>query len=427
MALDSLKRKPVGVSSAVEHDLSALHTHQDDIPFSEKTHAANRSASQAVSKRELWAARIGFFTGGFTVASWAPLIPFVQSHLALEPFVLGILLLGLGVGSFVGMPLAGTLTQKIGARNAIATSGLLSCLLLVLLALMPGFYFECAALLLYGVSLGCLEVSVNIYGTYLENRNKARLMSGLHAAYSIGEVASAAALTALFVSGATPLGAVTTLMLILGIALIAILRRIKNHKIETPKKEKKQKSTLSLKGPVGILAIVCAVIFLTEGAMLDWSAIYLRDNAGVAQEASAFGYTLFVIAMAISRLIGDRLTTRLGALNMLLIGTAIMLATLLTLVFIPNAVTAFAALFVMGLGIANLAPILISAASRSTTMDSVKAITTVTTVGYGGLLAGPALIGAISSAISLQGAFLFICALLVTGLVLISRHRTVFN
>ena len=161
--------------------------------------------------------------------------------------------------------------------------------------------------------------------------------------------------------------------------------------------------------------------------MLDWSAIYLRDNAGVPQEASAFGYTLFVIAMAISRLIGDRLTTRLGALNMLLIGTTIMLATLLTLVFIPHAVTAFAALFVMGLGIANLAPILISAASRSTTMDSVKAITTVTTVGYGGLLAGPALIGAISSAISLQGAFLFICALLVTGLVLISRHRTVFN
>ena len=337
------------------------------------------------------------------------------------------LLLGLGVGSFVGMPLAGKLTQKIGARNAIAASGLLSCLLLVFLAMIPGFYFECIALLAYGVTLGCLEVSVNIYGTYLENRHKGRLMSGLHAAYSIGEVASAAALTALFVLGISPLGAVGTLMLILAIVLIATLRQIENHKIETPKKEKAQSGRIKLNGPIGILAVICGVIFLTEGAMLDWSAIYLRDNAGVPQEASAFGYTLFVIAMALSRLIGDSLTTKIGAKNMLVAGSTLILLSLLALVLIPTPIVAFAALFIMGLGMANLAPVLISAASRTSTMDSVKAITAVTTVGYGGLLAGPALIGAISSAISLQGAFLFICLLLVAGLVMINRHQSVFK
>ena len=161
--------------------------------------------------------------------------------------------------------------------------------------------------------------------------------------------------------------------------------------------------------------------------MLDWSAIYLRDNAGVPQEASAFGYTLFVIAMAISRLVGDRLTTQLGARNVITAGVVILLATIFVLVFIPHPLPAFAALFVMGLGIANLAPILISAASRASETDSVKAITAVTTVGYGGLLAGPALIGAISSAISLQGAFLFICALLLAGLFMIKRHQNVFD
>ena len=292
---------------------------------------------------------------------------------------------------------------------------------------MRGFYFECAALLLYGVTLGCLEVSVNIYGTYLENRQKGRLMSGLHAAYSIGEVASAAALTALFVAGVSPLGAVGTLMLILSIALIAVLRNIDNHKIESPKKEKNAQSSFKFTGAVTVLAMICAVIFLTEGAMLDWSAIYLRDNAGVAQEASAFGYTLFVIAMALSRLVGDRLTTKLGARNVITAGVVIILATLIVLVFIPHPLPAFAALFVMGLGMANLAPVLISAASRASEADSVKAITAVTTVGYGGLLAGPALIGAISSAISLEGAFLFICALLAAGLLMIQRHRNVFD
>ena len=128
--------------------------------------------------------------------------------------------------------------------------------------------------------------------------------------------------------------------------------------------------------------------------MLDWSAIYLRDSAGVPQEASAFGYTLFVIAMAVSRLLGDRVTEKVGPNVVLLAGVAMIIASLCVMVFIPVPVAVFASLFVMGLGIANLAPILISAASRDKKMESVKAITAVTTVGYGGLLAGPALIGA---------------------------------
>ena len=384
------------------------------------------SNPSGVTKFELWAARIGFFTGGFTVASWAPLIPFVQSKLQLEPYVLGILLLGLGVGSFFGMPLAGALTQKIGARNAIGSSGLVSCLLLVLLAYAPGFNAECLLLLAYGVSLGCLEVSVNIYGTYLENKNKGRLMSGLHAAYSIGEVVSAAALTTLFVIGVTPVEAVGVLMATLAFVLAALLRKIENTKLDSKKKQNSEES-FRITRPVVILSVLCAVIFLTEGSMLDWSAIYLRDYAGVPQEASAAGYTLFVIAMAISRVAGDKLTMRFGPIVMLVVGVAMMFASLLVLVLAPFAYASFASLFVMGLGIANVAPILISAASRTSGMASVRTITVVTTVGYGGLLAGPALIGAVSSLISLQGAFLMECGMLLVGLFLIWKNQRVFD
>ena len=158
----SLKKKPMSAVATLDLNLSAQHSLQD-AKADEKIHAGSGNRMNAVSGAELWAARIGFFAGGFTVASWAPLIPFVQAQLLLEPYVLGFLLLGLGVGSFVGMPLAGRLTQRIGARNAILLSGLASCLLLVVLSLVPGFYIECAALLAYGVTLGCLEVSVNIY------------------------------------------------------------------------------------------------------------------------------------------------------------------------------------------------------------------------------------------------------------------------
>lgn len=423
----SLKKKPMSAVATLDVNLSAQHSLQD-AKADEKIHAGSGNRMNAVSGAELWAARIGFFAGGFTVASWAPLIPFVQAQLLLEPYVLGFLLLGLGVGSFVGMPLAGRLTQRIGARNAILLSGLASCLLLVVLSLVPGFYIECAALLAYGVTLGCLEVSVNIYGTHLENRNQARLMSGLHAAYSIGEVVSAVALTSLFVLGLAPGQAVGTLMALLALTMIVLLRRIENHPIEVPRKTKEKRSNaFAFNGSVAILALVCAVIFLTEGSMLDWSAIYLRDYAGVPQEVSAVGYTLFVIAMAISRLIGDKLAMKFGAVTMLSIGIGLMFTTLLALVFFPYPASAMVSLFIMGLGIANIAPIVISAASRSAAMDSVKAITAVTTVGYGGLLAGPALIGAISSAVSLQGAFLTVCALLAVSLILVQKNKSVFR
>ena len=414
-----------GTSSAtskLRDSVSSLSISRDKTDASPKAGAA--------TKAELWSARIGFFTGGFTVASWAPLIPFVQSGLELSPMLLGTLLLGLGVGSFVGMPLAGTLSQRIGCRNAIGLSGLLSCLLLVCLTLMPSYAFECAALFLYGITLGCLEVSVNIYGTHLEKKSEGRIMSGLHAAYSIGEVVSAGLITLCFVSGLTPLMTITTLMTVLAFVLVAILSRITNEKIKSEKKEGRTTSGTTgarrISGSVLILASLCAVIFLTEGAMLDWSAIYLRDSAGVPQEASAFGYTLFVIAMAVSRLLGDRVTEKVGPNVVLLAGVAMIIASLCVMVFIPVPAAVFASLFVMGLGIANLAPILISAASRDKKMESVKAITAVTTVGYGGLLAGPALIGAVSSAVSLEGAFLGIVCLLTASLFAVRRHENVF-
>ena len=131
--------------------------------------------------------------------------------------------------------------------------------------------------------------------------------------------------------------------------------------------------------------------------------------------------------MAISRLIGDKLAMKFGAVTMLSIGIGLMFTTLLALVFFPYPASAMVSLFIMGLGIANIAPIVISAASRSAVMDSVKAITAVTTVGYGGLLAGPALIGAISSAVSLQGAFLMVCALLAVSLILVQKNKSVFR
>lgn len=372
-------------------------------------------SQSAKMRRKLLAARAGFFTGGFTVASWAPIIPFVQSELALEPAVLGTLLFGLGIGSFFGMPIAGTVSTRFGNRTALAASGVLSCLLLVVLAMIPGFRIECAALLLYGVTLGCLEVSANIYGAQLEKEAGHPLMSGLHATYSVGEVVSAGAITGLLVLGVPLLWVVGGLMAVLSAALLWALSGISASEGRSAAKREGMVFAPA-RGRILVLSLVCMSVFLAEGAMLDWSAIYVHEVGGVDLKAAGIGYTLFVVAMAISRLMGDRLVERFGRVRVLVAGMLLNIVTLVAMVLSDNPAVLFASLFIMGLGIANIAPVLISAASSVKGRDSTAAITTVTTIGYGGLMAGPALLGFIAQHQSLETAFLFIAGLLVLAL-----------
>ena len=378
------------------------------------TNHINPSSSM---KRQLLAARAGFFTGGFTVASWAPIIPFVQSGLSLEPAILGSLLLGLGIGSFVGMPVAGTISVRYGSRFALALSGVLSCLLLVILAIIPGFYIECAALLMYGVTLGCLEVSANIYGAQLEKQVGHPIMSGLHASYSIGEVVSAAAVTGLLIMGAPLVWVIGGLMVVIASGLLWTLSGIPADAGRAKGQKAEGMVFAAPKGRILMFSLVCLAVFLAEGAMLDWSAIYVHEVGGVDLKAAGIGYTLFVIAMAISRLTGDRLVETFGRAKVLFAGMMLNIVTLLIMVCFESPIVLFASLFVMGLGVANVAPIIISAASSVKHVDPTSAITTVTTIGYGGLMAGPAILGFIAQHQSLEVAFLFIACLLTAALI----------
>ena len=393
---------------------NTLHNSPKKAPDSTPQHDAKM-------RRRLFAARAGFFTGGFTVASWAPIIPFVQTELSLEPAVLGTLLFGLGIGSFFGMPIAGTVSTRFGNRAALAASGVLSCLLLVVLAMIPGFRIECAALLLYGVTLGCLEVSANIYGAQLEKEAGHPLMSGLHAAYSVGEVVSAGAITGLLVLGVPLLWVVGGLMVVLAAVLLWALSGVSPAEGRSAAKSEGMVFAPA-RGRILMLSLVCMSVFLAEGAMLDWSAIYVHQVGGVDLKAAGVGYTLFVIAMAIARMV-----ERFGRARVLVTGMLLNIGTLVAMVLTDSPVVLFASLFVMGLGIANIAPVLISAASSVKGCDPTSAITTVTTIGYGGLMAGPALLGFIAQHKSLETAFLFIAALLMMALlneIRVSRQLT---
>ena len=138
---------------------NTLHNSPKKAPDSTPQHDAKM-------RRRLFAARAGFFTGGFTVASWAPIIPFVQTELSLAPAVLGTLLFGLGIGSFFGMPIAGTVSTRFGNRAALAASGVLSCLLLVVLAMIPGTS-RSGATILGAMLIGCSRPAAAEFSFFL--------------------------------------------------------------------------------------------------------------------------------------------------------------------------------------------------------------------------------------------------------------------
>jgi predicted MFS family arabinose efflux permease len=175
------------------------------------------------------------------------------------------------------------------------------------------------------------------------------------------------------------------------------------------------------------LGLLCLVLFLAEGAMLDWSAVLLRSERGVALQSAGLGYAAFSVAMAIGRLLGDRTTAALGPARIVRYGSLIAAAGFVLACALPSATSAMFGFVLVGLGASNVVPVLFSAAGRLPGTTPGVAIATVTTFGYTGLLAGPALIGLVARAVSLPVALGGVAALLVAvsaGASIVSRDRS---
>jgi predicted MFS family arabinose efflux permease len=173
-----------------------------------------------------------------------------------------------------------------------------------------------------------------------------------------------------------------------------------------------------------LLGALCCVSFLAEGSMLDWSAVFLRSSRGVAVSAAGFGYAAFSIAMALGRLTGDRIVAALGPVNVVRFGALLAAAGFFMATLLPWAATSLVGFLLVGIGAANIVPVLFSAAGRVGGTATGIAIATVTTLGYAGMLAGPAAIGYIAHATSLPVALSVVAALLVgvAGFAAIARR-----
>jgi hypothetical protein len=256
-----------------------------------------------------------------------------------------------------------------------------------------------AALFVFGASLGTIDVAMNVHASEVERRAQVPLMSGFHAMWSVGGIAGAGGATLLLSLGAPPLGTALAAAGVAAAALAGAAPRLIRAQAGTPPR-------FALpRGIVLLLAGLTAVVFLIEGAILDWGALLAVDRELLGTARAGLGFMLFSVAMAAGRLLGDRLVAAIGPFATLFWGGIVVAAGLATMLLSEGAAVALGGYFLVGLGAANLVPVLFSAAGRQRIMAPGLAIAAVTTTGYAGILLGPALIGFASQATSLVAAF----------------------
>lgn len=360
-----------------------------------------------------------FLVCGTATSTWAPMVPFAKERLGLDERSLGFVLLALGGGSMVAMPLAGVAIHYWGSRRVVLCMALATCAALPFLAIAPTPLLLAATLFVFGASLGAMDVAMNAQAIAVQHEAPRPIMSSFHALFSLGGIAGAA-IVSMGLRAGMSLGACAALI---AVAMAALASAEQRHLVPDLAGTEGTKLTIVPRAAVLLLGALCFLSFLGEGVVLDWSAVFLREHRRVDVSLAGFGYAAFSVAMTVCRLTGDGLTHRFGSRQMLRVGGALSCIGFLAAALLPWTIAALAGFVVVGIGAANIVPVLFSGAGRVPGVPPGIALATVTTIAYAGLLVGPALIGFVADATSLSTAFVVVAAMF--GVVAVCAGRVV--
>jgi predicted MFS family arabinose efflux permease len=331
-----------------------------------------------------------FLLCGIAVSAWAPMVPLAKERIGLNEAGLGLILLCMGGGAIVTMPLIGPIIQRTGSRPVIIAGSLLTAVVLPILTLASSPFALAATLLVFGAALGSLDVAMNAQAVTVQEKISKPVMSSFHGMFSVGGLTGSMLFGLLLSLRLTPF--VSAIIISMGLVIVAVVLS-RSFLAHEPKEKEPSFSFRLPKGPVIMLGIFCFIFFLYEAALLDWSALLLRDNRGISNSLSGSGYAVFSVAMAAMRFTGDGLVHRFGPTKIVVWGTVITVAGLLIIVTTPWLAINMIGFLMIGVGAANVVPVLFSAAGRADANSPELALAAVTTMGYAGQLAGPALIG----------------------------------
>jgi MFS family permease len=352
-----------------------------------------------------------FLANGFGIGAWAVEVPRIKESLSLSDTSLGIALFAFALGAIIAMPLAGRLAPRFGSGRATALLAAAFVVALPLPALVPNLPSLCFVLLVLGAANGALDVSMNGHASTIEAHWKSPIMSSFHAAWSAGGLLGAATGALVQKGGVGIVGGLVLPDVFIGVLVLAAavlaLRDI-GARTDAPTSGLALPSAGVMK--LAALAFLCMMV---EGAVADWSAVFLRSALDGDASVAALGYSAFAFSMAACRIIGDVSVHRFGSSKVVGLGGLVAATGLALVLGFPNVVTACVGFALVGVGLANIVPVIFSAAGRSTVTPAIG-VSMAATAGYAGFLVGPPLIGLGAGFLGLR---LALCVLLVAALI----------
>ena len=344
------------------------------------------------------ALRTQFFVMGVLFATWGVHVPTVKAHYGLGEQALALAMLASGVGALAALAYAGRIVGRWGPRGVAAAMGVLSCAAIASLIALPQYAALIVVMLVFGSCGSLFDVSLNAEATEIERLAAKPLMSGFHGMFSLGGMIGAGLGSAAPKLGLTAQG---HLLLATGACLVAVLLACRAM-LPVPEKAAEEKHPLSLpRGPLLLLGVLASMGLIAEGAMYDWSVLFMKQERSSDASTAALAYASFSAAMAAGRFGGDWVRARLAPTRLMRISGVLAAIGMALALAVPSPLLALLGFGLVGLGLSNVVPVLFSAASQVPGVSPAHGIAAVSGVGYLGMMAGPPLIGLVAEHSSL--------------------------
>ncbi|MFT3825977.1 MAG: MFS transporter [Chitinophagaceae bacterium] len=357
---------------------------------------------QPTPKQARIAIAVFFFVSGFTYATWASRIPTIQQQLHLNEAQLGTVLFALPAGLMLTLPVTGFLLRRYSSRYIMLIGALLFNAMMCLLGFAALTWQLVIVLFCFGSSRNLMNISMNAQSINVQSLYSKSIIAGFHGIWSIAGFAAAALGSFMVSLNVAPSWHFLSVSVVLTVLIIYFFPN-SIHQQPAPH-ERKGKFSFPDKSLLKY-GFICFASMACEGTMYDWSAIYLQKAVLTTQSMATVGFAIYMIAMTLGRLTGDRLANRFGIKSMLrysgvLIGAGLLISSLL-----PYTTTAIIGFMMTGFGVSCVVPMVFSMAGKSTKLSSGPAIAAVSTVGYIGFLIVPPTVGYIAQALNLRWSF----------------------
>ncbi len=355
-----------------------------------------------------------FLAHSLITASWASRIPAIKHSLDLSDGQLGVALFGMAAGTLIGGRAGGVLATRVGARLVVRAGIPAFAGVLVVAALVGSLAALTATMLVFGVVAAMVDVSMNAEAVVVERAAARPLMSGFHGMWSLGLLGGAIVGVLAAAAGARPALQFAVAAVLIAAGSAPMLARLPRR---TPARRTAAGAPDGWSLPLVVLGLIAFGSFLSEGSALDWSAVYIHDEAGATPAVAAAGFAGFSLGMVAARFAGDRAVAAFGPVRLVGVSATVALGGLVLALAAPSAATGIVGFTLLGLGLGPVIPTVVSAAGNAGLGTLEGVVSRLFIVGYFGGVSGPAIIGFASSQVGLRAALLIpVC--LVAGIVL---------